>query len=60
MGWYIRHLSLQLPSSAPHMGEVAHSEVSSMSNVRDSGRGGHTRGEPVQSPGSYSRQGTQP
>lgn len=37
MGRCLCHLSLQLPSSASHMGEVAHSEVSSMSNVRDSG-----------------------
>lgn len=37
--WGVEHgagVSLQLPFSAPHMGEVAHSEVRSMSNVSDS------------------------
>lgn len=36
-GRCLRHLSPPPRSWAPHMGEVAHSEVSSMSNVRDSG-----------------------
>lgn len=35
-GRCLRHLSPPPRSWAPHMGEVAHSEVSSMSNVRDS------------------------
>lgn len=52
------HRSLQLLSSAPHMGEVAHSEFSSMSKVRDSA--GDTQGELVQSPEPDGWQGAHP